>query len=309
MLGRFIHKLCHAIICRIFSVAYWGRIVLYIKYFFIELFCFKRVILLHAYLPNRGLRIGYCNLGDDLNLVLLRFLSHKIVVPYCYSSISRWLKRDVYMCIGSNLNSPKHNAIVWGNGSMFENLVFKIKPKKVLAVRGSLTRRNLLANGIECPEIYGDPALLMSRYYRPQGVGKKYKLGIIPHFHEQDISILQEYKKLCGVCILDIHNYGTWQSFIDKICACEFILSSSLHGIILADTYEIPNVWIKLSDRVLGGGFKFLDYFHSVGKDDIIAPLVLDHVVPVDELIEKKKDWRRIEIDLDKLMEVCPFNK
>ena len=46
-----------------------------------------------------------------------------------------------------------------------------------------------------------------------------------------------------------------------------------------------------------------------IRKDDIIAPLVLDHVVPVDELIEKKKDWRRIEIDLDKLMEVCPFNK
>ena len=53
---------------------------------------------------------------------------------------------------------------------------------------------------------------------------------------------------------------------IDEICSCDMIVSSSLHGIIIAEAYGIDAVWIKLSDKIIGGRFKFNDYFLGSGR-------------------------------------------
>ena len=43
------------------------------------------------------------------------------------------------------------------------------------------------------------------------------------------------------------------------------ILSSSLHGLIISESYEIPNIWIKVSQNINGGYFKYNDYYESIG--------------------------------------------
>lgn len=62
----------------------------------------------------------------------------------------------------------RRNTEVWGAGIISENSLLKEKPSKVYAVRGPLTRQRLIKEGIDCPEIYGDPALLIPYYYRPK---------------------------------------------------------------------------------------------------------------------------------------------
>ena len=51
------------------------------------------------------------------------------------------------------------------------------------------------------------------------------------------------------------------ESFISQLTECQFILSSSLHGLIMADSFGIPNQWMVLSDKVEGKNFKFYDYY------------------------------------------------
>ncbi len=63
------------------------------------------------------------------------------------------------------------------------------------------------------------------------------------------------------IWVIDIQ--GNWENVIDDINRCEFIASSSLHGIITADSYNIPSLWIKMSDKITGGNFKFQDMHYQ----------------------------------------------
>jgi hypothetical protein len=54
-------------------------------------------------------------------------------------------------------------------------------------------------------------------------------------------------------------------------------LTTSLHGIITADALGIPNHWLRVSENVFGGDWKFLDYFSAVGRTTL-APLTLPEI-------------------------------
>lgn len=53
---------------------------------------------------------------------------------------------------------------------------------------------------------------------------------------------------------------------IDAIACCEVVISTSLHGIIVAEAYGVPAVWAIAGDRVLGGEFKFRDYYEGTNR-------------------------------------------
>lgn len=245
------------------------------------------------------------NWGDDVSVVLCNLINpQNKYIPRKYTW-NVFGKEDV-LCIGSIITwmtTPK--SVIWGSGIVYPNKEISAMPKKVLAVRGPLTREYLLQRGIECPQVYGDPALLFPRYYKPQ-VEKKYKLGIIPHFRDKTNSILERFKKNEDVLIIDVQTVHPWTKFIDTICSCTCIASSSLHGIIISDAYQVPNIWVEFPDGERKE-FAFNDYLESVGKEGI-SPFKLDESTPPKLIIEKCNGWTPIEIDIDKLLSVCPFN-
>ena len=103
-----------------------------------------------------------------------------------------------------------------------------------------------------------------------------------------------------------MRKYSNWKDVIDKIASCEQILSSSLHGIILADTYGVPNTWVEFSDKVLGNGFKFRDYFSSV-KRPISSAIVIRQEKDIIKIEKQESNYTGIDIDLDLLVQACPF--
>lgn len=243
------------------------------------------------------------NWGDDMSNKLASLIApHSKFIVNRYSWNIR--HKDDILCIGSIITwMTGPNSIIWGSGIVYPERELSAIPKKILAVRGPLTRKYLLQRGVECPEVYGDPALLFPRYYQPH-VEKKYKLGIVPHFRDKNNGILKTLGKDSSVLIIDVQDVHPWHRFIDQICSCEHVATSSLHGLIISDAYHVPNVWIEFE----GGEskrFAFFDYLKSVHRE-IDKPLLLSSKSSVEGIIETCQ-YTEIDIDLEKLLDTCPF--
>lgn len=236
------------------------------------------------------------NWGDALNPILVELLSEKKAryTPYFFC--------NRYIAIGSILENANERTEVWGSGFIREGIKLTSPPKKIHAVRGPLTRAALLDDGIECPETFGDPALLLPFFFNPD-VPKKYDVGIIPHYVDKNNPWVEMHRLNPRVLVIDVQN-DIWD-FVRSVKSCEVILSSSLHGLICSDAYGVPNNWIQLSDKLIGGDFKFYDYYLSIGSGRPL-PVVNVNDITLENLIQNAK-CHDIKLNLNKLINSCPF--
>ena len=167
------------------------------------------------------------------------------------------------LAVGSIIYAARENDVLWGTGTMRDQDFNAPKGMKVLAVRGPKTREKI--KGCEVPKIYGDPAILMSDIYKPKPQ-ERHRIGVVPHYMDLNDT------RLKGKYIIDVR--GDPFETIDRMCSCDLIVSTSLHGIIVAEAYGIPAVWMKLSDKLIGGNFKFNDYFLGSGRAERTPSLI-----------------------------------
>lgn len=240
------------------------------------------------------------NWGDALNVPLFNFLAQK---ECDYKSMfgDGYRGNPHILGIGSILSHAGENTTVWGSGFIQAGGRISSAPYKICAVRGPRSRERLLRLNFSCPEIYGDPALLYPLIYNPS-VEKKYKWGVIPHY----IDYKNPFCSTCTDClVIDIRK--PINDVVDQLVQCERIVSSSLHGLIAADAYHIPSTWIRLSDKVVGGNFKFLDYFASVGRSQK-KPIVCEGQTfkKIEADLKRTLSKGQIELDLNPLLDNCP---
>ncbi|MFO7763211.1 MAG: polysaccharide pyruvyl transferase family protein [Wenzhouxiangellaceae bacterium] len=234
------------------------------------------VVLVHW--ANR--RIIGRNWGDKLNPVLCRMLSGFNVV-HCYDVFPA-VRKPVYYVVGSSLErAQKRRGVVWGAGFIDSGQGIRQAPGAVHAVRGHHSREKLRGLGVDCPETVGDPALLMPRLYTPKKRRRRYRLGVIAHAYERDLDCIAPAKLPDDV--LDIDITGGIFDVIDQVAACDEVLSSSLHGLVCAESYGVPSRWVQLSSRPAGDGFKFHDFYSAIGKRGGTPPAV-----------ESAADWSRL---------------
>lgn len=248
------------------------------------------------------------NYGDLLGKYLVEKISQKEAV---WSKPSKFSIHDffspIYVTIGSILTHVNKKCIVWGSGIISKE--FEIKKATFLAVRGPQTRKYLLNQGFEVPEIYGDPALLLPRYYNPK-IEKEYKVGVIPHYRDfKKVSVF--YKNQESILLIDLMTNDV-EKTTNELLKCDKIISSSLHGIIVAHAYGIPAVWQKFSEDVFGDDIKYQDYFESVlipnYKSDIKD--VCMNLNELESLFNNKAVVPEKEVITSlcaNLMAVCPF--
>jgi pyruvyltransferase len=186
--------------------------------------------------------------------------------------------------IGSIAHWSDEHSVLWGCGLIADRLSF-CPPAEVLALRGHLTRDSLTARGIHCCDLLGDVGLLLPELIAPEVPVNP--LGLVPHYVDRDSAFVETCRRE-GVPIVDVH--ASPEAYVEQLTSCRRIVSSSLHGVILAHAYGIDAAWVRISDRVHGNGFKFLDYYSSLGVSARDVPMLS----PEDQTIEQMAEacWR-----------------
>lgn len=238
------------------------------------------------------------NWGDQLNKYLIEKITNKKVIK------NNFKKLPHILAIGSVLSSASSKSIIWGSGFISKDAALKTNDLDIRAVRGKLTKKRLETDfSIECPNVLGDPAVLLPFFYESSHVIKKHKIGIIPHYKDKELISVK--KLIANGCILvDIQD--DIEKFIDTLNECEYIISSSLHGLIAADTYGIPNLWVEFSNYVLGGDFKFCDYYSTTDNNAPSALLIKKGTeYSIDDIIKMCR-CNRFTLSKDHLLEAFP---
>lgn len=263
------------------------------------------MLILNGWVNIRYGKVQKRNYGDELNCFLLSKLTDKTIVGYY--DIPHIFKHDDLLFIGSIVEEfTTPYSIIWGSGAISGQKRIKAKPKQVCAVRGRLTQSYLLDQGIECPDVFGDPALLLPHVYKP-ACKKKHKIGLIPHIDDLEHPYVQHLIQKNSVHLIDFSEYGDWEEVIDEINECEYIVSSSLHGLIIADAYRIPNLWARFSNTVLGGDYKYLDYFSGVGRHTT-TPFEIQRDTDVESFIADERLFcEQITFDAKRFLSAAPF--
>lgn len=194
------------------------------------------------------------NVGDYLSKIL-----YELIVKDLNLNTKRYIETKKIAIIGSILQILHKGTVVWGSGSLTDYLNTNGNSDflDIRAVRGPLTKKLLDRKNINCPTVYGDPAILLPLFYNPP-LEKKNPYLIIPHHASIDFYKQQGEKNIAETLTND------WIGFINQIIASEFVISSSLHGIILAESYSIPAIF--LDDGRVENIFKYMDYYASTNR-------------------------------------------
>ncbi|MFM6930165.1 MAG: polysaccharide pyruvyl transferase family protein [Bdellovibrio sp.] len=203
------------------------------------------------------------------------------------------------LAIGSVLHYAQDNSVIWGsglNGSVFESS-HSYRSLDVRSVRGPITRAFLKKRGVEAPEVYGDPGLLIKVLTGDRfGRQKSSKVGVVPHFSDLSRPDIMRLKGSENVLVID--PYRSWNTVVDQIASCDFVVSSSLHGLVVADAFEIPSIYVRLSERE--GVLKYEDYYAGTDRE-------LSFASTIDEAMAHQ-GAKKLRYDTAKLMAVFPYD-
>lgn len=131
-------------------------------------------------------------------------------------------------------------------------------------------------------------------------VSSDVEVGIIPHYVDYD-NIVRLYGNKYNV--IDVRNDP--EKVIMEISRCRRIISSSLHGIIISEALGKPSAFVRFSNKVVGGEFKFMDYYLGSGREEgdvYCNDCTMDQNIEDIRYCEKRPVY-----DIDSLLKTFPY--
>ena len=260
------------------------------------------------FVPRGTVRLNYytasLNFGDVLNENLMAFFHQPFVKVRS--------KHAEMTCIGSLLQNfllkrHKHRTkkpmYIFGTGfiqpASSDSEAF-CRPMVFCAIRGKLSKeRCAKITGENLDHVpLGDPALLTKRMFPDMTPNPQYDVGVICHYVDKESPCLKNIQlKNLRVRYIDVMQRP--EDFVGQVLSCKFILSSAMHGLICADSFGIPNRHIVLSENVVGGEYKFRDYY-SVFDGVTYNPIYLkDRIITDEDIVQFTKEYAIKQAQVD----------
>ena len=215
-----------------------------------------------------------------------------------------------YVAVGSVVTRARRDSTVWGSGSFGSERRSLFKSSaEYRAVRGPLTRSRLLDVGIDCPRVYGDPALLVPMHFWPE-VEQTHEVGIVIRHSEHLWRDVAPGRRRQGDR-LRFRGHRRGHPRHPGVPQDHLLLSARAgHRRRLRDPERLagdrrPRRW----RRPNGGEFEHLDYFASVNKLRQLHHVDLRGGSWTPESLAEKFEYddRPIEFDYTALLDACPF--
>lgn len=244
------------------ELAYWAQFIER------EILVYRSVVTGQMELPQDKV-LGYWwdskpNFGDTAGPWLVKAMTGRSVINARHSKA----RGSALASVGSMFQMLNRSQIqMWGSGMLYQPAAEQLKKVQRLqnisvhAVRGPKTRKVLQdAYGWEVPEVYGDPALLYPRYFTPRAPRQQGQIAFVPHYQH-----VPHFRGLGAENISLARVAEDVETVVSTIATAEVCVSTSLHGIIFAQAYGVPWVWLNVQDNELKGGeFKFEDFFSTL---------------------------------------------
>ncbi|MFG1478125.1 polysaccharide pyruvyl transferase family protein [Xanthobacter sp. V4C-4] len=276
---------------------------------------------------------SHINLGDALSPVMVALLSSLPVVHAAHSA--RGVRMAAVGTIGHMLQNG--DVTVWGTGvsrycnphavSRVERVPFAPYPGtryRVAATRGPVSRALFNEENAVRPAVFGDPVWLLPQFHRPPAE-KKWDLGVIVHLSELndkelDTFVRQELQRYHipdefrdSVRIIHTRtaiSADALRARLDEILACRRLVSTSLHGMVFAESYGIPCLYFAPRGRRPGLESRILD--PNDGNDlritDLYQGLGLDRLQVYVQARRAPTDWAHVMRAIDEAWEPKPFD-
>jgi hypothetical protein len=250
------------------------------------------------------------NVGDVMTPWLIEKITGEVPLWSTYTSAIPKL-----MVCGSILNHASPYTTVWGAGLADSNDELGLEGVSVNAVRGPLTAWRVAREGKSVSHV-GDPAMMAPMFHEAAFSPREkapHRLGVVAHYVNQ----VEFYKWAREMDVPFINVFDSPEQFIGRLTQCQTIISSSLHGLILADAYQIPCVWVAGTNKLGGDGFKFHDrqaLRNLLVSDNLpqalalflktqVDPLKSYHHLTAPHILQLPRDVSQLAADIEK---VCP---
>jgi len=239
-------------------------------------------------------QLGFANFGDALSQILVERMLGK---PIRIAS-QPITERNKLLGMGSILHYAQDHDVIWGTGvnGKSPEKAYQFTTLDVRAVRGPLTRDFLLKRGIPCPEIYGDPTLLIPMYFPEfqKPINPEHEYIIIPHFSDEHLFTGSPHL---------VSAKEPWNIVIEKILNSKFVISSALSGIIVAEAFGIPARLLQIENKSNTEDlFKYKDYYYGTNRYDF------RYANSVEQALEMGGEILPV-CDLEKLAQAFPYDQ
>jgi pyruvyltransferase len=242
------------------------------------------------------------NVGDRISPLVVGALSGRRVEQ------ATDLTRPHLLAVGSLMARSTRVSQVWGTGVIDPaGGIGGVKAANVRAVRGQLTRQALRDAGVSIGDApLGDPAFLAPALLGvSRAAAAPTPIGLVRHYLDRDSPLWARWTPAQGVADLDVG--AAPELFLAQMAQCAVVVSTSLHGLVFAEALGIPSLWLMAGDRLIGGAFKFHDWFSTTRRPQTTA-----HALRVDDepgAVARRAEIRESAIDTTALIAAFPHHR